>query len=270
MIQTHPCGNRCGHDPQNPRLSPPTPIKTGPGGLPRILSLAAERAKEWFWNPKNCPLLETNLDRQTRSERREAIQVVLEYLLSRLDLVSLRVGVPNLTGNFKNMDMNTIVEGTGLGQRRCERAIAELKAAGFMEVVQPRHCNEDGKYSGLNAVRCLTARFFEWLNLGPMLAQERKRASQAWKKRLAKYGLSLKDVFNRKSGCRPKPCQNPKLALQARKQASPEISRPWNEFLRRKIKDGLDILEARRQANEYFGYPPTWSPGYGDPAEFVQ
>ena len=137
-------GNRCGHDPQNPNLSPPNPIRKGEGAPPRILSLAAERAKEWFWNPQKCPLLETNDDRQTRSERREAIQVVLEFLLSRLDLVTLCVGTPTLNHGFIDLGMNSIVEGTGLGQRRCERAIGDLKEAGFMEVNQPRHRHEDG------------------------------------------------------------------------------------------------------------------------------
>ena len=33
-------GNRCGHDPRNPRLVPAYPIRKGKGGLPRILSLA--------------------------------------------------------------------------------------------------------------------------------------------------------------------------------------------------------------------------------------
>ena len=116
-------GNRCGHDPKNPTLSPPHPIRKGAGGLPRILSLAAERAKEWFWNPQKCPLLEGDDGRQTRSERREAIQVVLEYLFSRLDLVTLCVGMPTMNNGFVDLSMNSIVEGTGLGQRRCERAI---------------------------------------------------------------------------------------------------------------------------------------------------
>ena len=47
-------GNRCGHDPKNPNLSPAKPIRKGKGGLPRILSLAAERAKAWYFHPKKC------------------------------------------------------------------------------------------------------------------------------------------------------------------------------------------------------------------------
>lgn len=70
VLVSQQSGNRCGHDPENPNLSPPNPIRKGEGGLPRILSLAAERLKEWFWNPQKCPLLETNESRQTRSERR--------------------------------------------------------------------------------------------------------------------------------------------------------------------------------------------------------
>ncbi len=140
-------GNRRGHDPKNPHLNPIEPIKSGPGCPPRILSLAAERAKEWFFSPGKCPLFRTESERRMRSERREAIQVVLEFLLSRLELASLCVGTPTMKDGFIDLDMKAIVEGTGLGQRRCERAI-----------------------------RLLTVRFFEWLGLGPMLARERARA----------------------------------------------------------------------------------------------
>ena len=264
-------GNRCGHDPKNPILSPPYPIRKGAGGLPRILSLAAERAKEWFWNPQKCPLLETNADRQTRSERREAIQVVLEYLLSRLDLVTLCVGTPTLNNGFVDLDMNSIVEGTGLGQRRCERAIGDLKGAGFMEVAQPRYRNNEGKYFGLRAVRCLTVRFFEWLNLGPMLARERSRASKALGKRLAKFGRSLSDVVKRPFAERLKSMvKGSKPAFRIGKSAPPEISRPWYDLYKQMIREGLTIEEARRRTNEAFEYPTNWSPGYGDPAWFVQ
>lgn len=76
-----PTGNRCGHDPRQPKLSPAHPIRKGKGGLPRILSLAAERAKAWYFHPKKCPLL-SHPNRQTRSERREACQIVLETILS--------------------------------------------------------------------------------------------------------------------------------------------------------------------------------------------
>ena len=59
-------GNRCGHDPRNPKLTPVNPIRKGKGGLPRILSLAAERAKVWYFHPKKCKLLQTHPHRTRR------------------------------------------------------------------------------------------------------------------------------------------------------------------------------------------------------------
>lgn len=97
-------GNRCGHDPKHPRLSPVKPIRKGKGGLPRILSLAAERAKAWYYHPKKCKLLQSHLHRKTRSERREACQIVIETILSHLDLASLCLGTPTLGNGFIDID----------------------------------------------------------------------------------------------------------------------------------------------------------------------
>ncbi|EFL51509.1 hypothetical protein DesfrDRAFT_1670 [Solidesulfovibrio fructosivorans JJ]] len=99
--------------------------------MPRILSLAAERTKFWYDHPKKCPLLLTKDNRKIRSERREACLVVLETLLSHLDLASLCLGVPTLANGFIDIDMKIIVRDSGLGQRRCERAIRQIKEAGF-------------------------------------------------------------------------------------------------------------------------------------------
>ena len=154
-------GNRCGHDPRCPALRPATPIRTGKGGLPRILSLAAERAKAWYFYPKKCPPLQANPHRRTRSERREAYQVVLEVILAHLELASMCLGTPTMASGFIDIDMQTIVRESGIGQRRCERAIAMLKEAGFMKVTQPRTQNEEGAYFGCRAIRVVTETFFE-------------------------------------------------------------------------------------------------------------
>lgn len=260
-ILSIPPGNRCAHDPHNPQLSPPEPIRKGLGGLPRILSLAAERAKEWFFHPDKCPQLQTSPDRQTRSERREACQVVLEALLSRLDLTSLCVGTPTPASGFIDIDMKTIVQLTGLGQRRCERAIGQLKQAGFIRVKQPRHKNEEGKYIGLRAVRVITKEFFDWLGLGPMLEKERARASAALKRKARAAGKTLGDVMERVRrifkvglGERAKP-----------KAMDLETVRAWNRLLGEFFRQGLDIKEAQKMVNKKFGFPPAWSPGQGAP-----
>ena len=256
-----PSGNRCGHDAQNPHLNPILTIRTGPGGPPRILSLAAEKAKEWFFSPAQCPPLQTRPNRQTRSERREACQVVLEFLLSRLDLATLCLGTPTLSGGFLDLDMKTILDGTGLGQRRCERAIGQLKAAGFMTVRQPRIQTAPSQYRGLRAIRVLTVKLFEWLGLGAMLARERVRAAQVLRARAARFGLQLSDLVHRKfvEFIRPGP---EKIQL-----ADQEFLLRWNGRYNEAIRKGLDFREAQIQVNAGLGCPLAWSPGQGRPGK---
>lgn len=155
MLSAVPSGNRCGHDPKRPQLSAAVPIPKGKGGFPRILSLAAERAKAWYFYPAKCPQLHGR-GRQTRSERREACQVVLEVIFRHLDLASMCLGTPTSANGFIDIDMRTVVHDSGMGQRRCERAIALLKKAGFMRVKQPRRQNEEGAYFGCRAIRVVT------------------------------------------------------------------------------------------------------------------
>ena len=255
-----PTGNRCGHDPRHPRLSPPEPIKTGPGGLPRILSLAAERAKEWFYHPDKCPALNSHPSRQTRSERREACQVVIEALLKRLDLASLCVGLPTPADGFIDVDMKTIVAETGLGQRRCERAIGLLKEAGFLNVKQPRRLNAEGVYVGLRAIRVFTEKFFDWLGLLPMLKKERKRASHALRRRAARLGKSVGNFMGRLRKIIKPIAEKPE-----RKSLDVEKVRAWNRALTDLWKSGIDGPEAKRRVNQQFGFPLDWSPGRGAP-----
>ena len=249
------------HNPADPHLTPLEPIRKGFGGLPRILSLAAERAKEWFYFPDKCPPLQSSTCRQTRSERREAIQVVLEALLGRLDLSSLCVGTPTPTNGFIDLDMKTIVRITGLGQRRCERAIGQLKHAGFLVVKQPRLKNEDGKYIGLRAVRVITKDFFDWLGLGPMLERERARASLALKRKARAAGKTLANLMERVRRGVSLGLGN----LTKPKRIDPETARSWNRLLGEFIRQGLELREAQKLANERFGFPPLWSPGQGAP-----
>jgi hypothetical protein len=263
MMESQPvslAGNRCGHDPRNPRLSPDTPIRKGPGGLPRILSLAAERAKEWFFQPEKCPQLQTSDQRQTRSERREACQIVLEVLLSHLDLASLCVGAPTPNRGFVDIDMKTIVSESGLGQRRCERAINQLKAAGFISVKQPRYRNPEGKYLGLRAIRVIAKEFFDWLGLGPMLEKERARASAALRHKAQSVGKSVSGFMERLKKSFKKSV--PELV----KRLDLSKVRAWNGLLTAHLKMGKEIREAQRLTNAKFGYPSNWSPGLGDPA----
>lgn len=254
-------GNRCGHDPKNPNLSPAKPIRKGKGGLPRILSLAAERAKAWYYHPKKCKLLQSHSHRKTRSERREACQIVIETILSHLDLASLCLGTPTLENGFIDIDMRTIVRDSGIGQRRCERAIALLKEAGFMKVQQPRAINDQGDYVGLRAIRVVTTLFFEFLNLGPMLQRERARASHRLQRKAMKAHRKVSDLMRRMTtGLRNSFTFKP-LRSRADQDKRDEEARRWNMACAKYMIADLDPDECRRRTNAELGLPADYSPG---------
>ena len=256
-----PSGNRCGHDPQHPRLNAAVSIPKGKGGFPRILSLAAERAKAWYFHPGKCPALHGR-GRQIRSERREACQIVLEVIFRHLDLASMCLGTPTPASGFIDIDMRTIVRDSGIGQRRCERAIALLRKAGFMHVKQPRRQNEEGAYFGCRAIRIVTEALFEALGLGPMLHRERARASERLRRKAQKMNKKLSDLMGRLRGTFKSPSGHgfrlPFIRTEeSREQRTLAWNRKWGEL----VLQGVDSGEAQRRTNEALGYPPGYSPG---------
>ncbi len=248
-------GNRCGHDPAQPNLAPARPIRKGKGGLPRILSLAAERAKAWYHHPQKCHVLNKG-NRRTRSERREAYQIIIETMLSFLDLASLCLGTPTPDNGFVDVDMKTLVEASGMSQRRCERAIADLKDAGLMEVKQPRRINDHGDYVGLRAIRVMREAFFDFLHLGPMLQRERTKATERLRRKAQRVNRKLADMMRRASrGMKGAPVSR---AEQERRE---DNARRWNLACVKYLMADLPIDELRRRVNAELGFPPDYSPG---------
>ena len=242
-----------------PRLYSPRPIRKGQGGLPRILSLAAERAKAWYRHPQKCHVLNKG-KRQTRSERREAYQIIIEAMLSFLDLASLCLGTPTLDNGFVDVDMQALMDASGMSQRRCERAIADLKMAGLMEVKQPRKLNEHGDYIGLRAIRVIREAFFEFLNLGPMLKVERARATERLRRKAMRANRKLTDMKRRAiQGLKGAIRRNPySRADQERRDAD---ARRWNLACAKYMIAGLPDNEVRQRANAELGLPSDYSPG---------
>ena len=255
MPLSAPHGNRCGHDPSRPQLSAVVPIPKGKGGLPRILSLAAERAKAWYVSPRKCPQLH-GTGRQIRSERREACQIVLEVIFRHLDLASMCLGTPTPANGFIDLDMRTIVRDSGMGQRRCERAIALLKEAGFMRVKQPRRQNAEGAYFGCRAIRVVTEALFEALRLGPMLHRERKRASERLGHKAWKANRKVSELMRRLVRGAGKAFHNPHPS-----HGQEQRRLTWNQSWAGLVTSGLEMEEAQRRTNEALGYPAGYSPG---------
>lgn len=242
-------GNRCGHNLKSPRLEPLVPIKKGKGGLPRILSLAAEKSKSWYYEPNKCPKLNSRSNRKTRSERREAIIIIIETLLKRLDLASMRIGLPAQNGCFLDIDIKTIVKESGLGQRRCERAISHLKRAGFLKVSQKHIKQAPGKYIALRAVRIITHDFFAWLGLDKILRAERTKALGRKMQQAAK---AVSNVVTQALPIKKQPRAPDKKTI--------ELKVAWSKALSSLILQGIDMNNAHKQVNQQFGLPPWWSP----------
>ena len=229
--------------------------------MPRILSLAAERAKAWYFHPKKCPPLQAQPNRRTRSERREACQIVLETILSYLDLASMCLGTPTAASGFIDIDMRTIVRDSGIGQRRCERAIALFKEAGFMKVTQPRTQNDEGMYFGCRAIRVVTEALFEWLGLGPMLHRERARASESLRRKTQKANRKVTDFMRRiTKGLRNAFTFRPQRS-RAEQEKREEAALRWNRACAKYMLADLAPDECRRRTNAELGLPADTDPG---------
>jgi hypothetical protein len=185
-------GNFCGHKPNSPRLSlvKPSTLKT----RPKILSRLQEEIRQYFRSPARLPSLNSanGSKRQQRSERREACILALCAVLEFTDLTSLRCGVPT-AGGFLSLTLDYLAKFTGMGERRMERAIADLKKSNILSVAQPRQLMDDGSYRGLAAVKAVNSLLFGAFGLVRWLKHERDRASERLAKKAKKQGGTLSE-----------------------------------------------------------------------------
>ncbi len=176
-------GNRCGHQPDSPRwFDPPASHRQ----RPRILLKLAEKVRGYYQQPAaTIPSLNlaNGSERQQRSERREACIQLLEAMIHYLDLVTLRVGFPRSDGSFQNLTLEFLAHISRLGERRAERAVADLVKAGIISIKHRYEKQEDGNYRGLAAVRSVSQDLFVCLGLGAWLRHERNKAKARQKKR---------------------------------------------------------------------------------------
>lgn len=179
-------GNFCGHNPAKPNFG--LPILSGPHGKPRILSILAERIEAYYSRPeRTIPALNlaNRSSRRQRSERREACIRVLTTLLDRLDLTSLRVGIPTPNG-FMSFTFDYLAKESGLNIKRLERAVRDLKESGILTVGQARQRQPDGTWKGLSAIKAISKDLFGIFGLREMLKYEQKKAVARLKERIEK------------------------------------------------------------------------------------
>jgi hypothetical protein len=194
-------GNRCGHDPKNPRFPDPknNPRTARHGLSPKIIEAVIKKSRNYYNNPELLPSLNAanGSDRQMRSERREGCNDILEPILRYMDIRTLRVGIPQIDGTMVGLPMESktledgtrivgLVEMAGLGLRRAERAAHDLKTAGILGVNSICNKIEEGVYQGISAIRTISAQFFTALGMELYLKHEQRKAKERWEKKTNK------------------------------------------------------------------------------------
>lgn len=170
-------GNRCGHQPDAPRYFI-TPEKHA--NRPQILRRAQSAIQTYYRRPDTLPTLNSanQSSRQQRSERREACISLLACILHYTDLTTLRVAIPQPNGTTAGLTMPYMATLAALGERRAERAVRDLKAAGIITVHPICEKLANARYKGLAAIRTVSKELFAALGLGRWLAHERRRAAE--------------------------------------------------------------------------------------------
>lgn len=172
-----PTGNKCGHQPDAPRyFSPPEKH----ANRPEILRRTQKAIQDYFSKPGTLPLLNAanGSTRQQRSERREACIDLLCCILHFTDLVTLRVAIPQSNGSSMGLTMPYLAELSGLGERRAERAIHDLKAAGIITVHPICVKLADATYKGIAAIRTVSKHLFGALGFADWLKHEQRKATE--------------------------------------------------------------------------------------------
>jgi hypothetical protein len=181
-----PSGNRCGHNPLSPRFfEPPEHHKPRPG----ILRKLTEKLSSYYDSPaKILPSLNlaNGKDSQQRSERREACLQLLSCLIHFLDLLTLRVGIPQQNGTFAGLSLPYLANLSGLELRRAERACHDLVASGILGVHPIAKMKNTPEFNGLPAIRTISQALFRSFNLGHWLKHERDKASKRQRNQIPK------------------------------------------------------------------------------------
>lgn len=111
------------------------------------------------------------------AQRLEAVDLVLAHLLQHMDIVTCCVGRSQLGDHF-GMRVDTIAEQLELEQRRVERALRDIHAAGLLESRRRDEPLPEGGYRGLTAVRFFMREFFTIIGCGGLLEIARRKEYQ--------------------------------------------------------------------------------------------
>lgn len=109
----------------------------------------------------------------------------------------------------------------------------------------------------MRAIRIITEGFFQWLGLSRILDEERKKALERLKVKALKANRQLNDFIKRMGHKWSQATGSQAQKNDMRNRQKQRWRRMWKEFM----QNGLDMATAQYKTNQFFGYPPNWSPG---------
>ena len=157
-----------------------------------VLHIACERLKDYYFQPRDnwLPNLEFARDstRQTRSERREAIAAVGQVMANFVDMASLKVAFFKQQGSYP-ISVELLAQLAKLSRRRCERALADMKRAGYLAFEYRVKTLPDGSLQPMVAIKKLAKLFFYHLGIS---FEKLQQVQDYAKKKLAKMSKKLR------------------------------------------------------------------------------
>ena len=157
-----------------------------------VLHFACERLKEYYFQPRDnwLPNLEFARDsnRQTRSERREAIAAVGQVMANYVDMATLKIAFWKKEGSYP-ISVELLAKLANLSRRRCERALADMKRAGYLEFEYRVKTLSDGTLQPMVAIKKLAKLFFYHLGIS---FEKLQHVQDYAKKKLAKLSKKLR------------------------------------------------------------------------------
>ncbi len=122
---------KCNHNPRQPQLELRNPPHAG---MPHPIVAFCDRAADFYDDPRNFQTLKRclkNKKRDVRSQRREAICLLLQELGMHTDLATWRIR-DFINGRERGRAVAQYAKATGLKRRRVERALSDLVEAGYL------------------------------------------------------------------------------------------------------------------------------------------
>lgn len=174
-------GNRCGHAKE---VLPVFTLPEAAKKRPNPIALLLKKLSDFYMSPELLPDIKyargAKIDkhgdvRNQRTEGRESFVLFAAAVVSRCDLLTMRVGSPvNEDAGFVGIRLAKLAEIAGISFSRAERICRVFVKAGYLSVVQRADKLADGTYKGYAAVRLVSPRLFKAFGLGQELFDSRK------------------------------------------------------------------------------------------------